>query len=84
MMVQKARLFGDEEVAKRMLATRDPKAHKALGREVRGFEPGVWDERMYSSLFTPPPSELVGGEKGGQDGCEPFADAVLLQINSAL
>jgi ribA/ribD-fused uncharacterized protein len=47
MMVQKARLFGDEEVAKKMLATTDPKEHKELGREVRGWEGGVWDERTY-------------------------------------
>jgi ribA/ribD-fused uncharacterized protein len=47
MMVQKARLFGDEEVAEKMLATTDPKAHKKLGREVKGFKEGVWDESMY-------------------------------------
>jgi hypothetical protein len=45
MMVQKARLFGDEAVAKKMLATSDPKRHRALGREVRGFNERVWDAR---------------------------------------
>ncbi|ORY02736.1 hypothetical protein BCR34DRAFT_573963 [Clohesyomyces aquaticus] len=44
MMVQKARLFSDEEVAQRMLKTTDPKLHKSLGREVRGFSEGVWNE----------------------------------------
>lgn len=44
MMVQKARLFGDEKVAKDMSKTNDPKAHKALGRKVRGFDGGVWDK----------------------------------------
>ncbi|KAF1959795.1 DUF1768-domain-containing protein [Byssothecium circinans] len=43
MMVQKARLFGDEDVAVQMLATTDPRRHKALGREVKGFREGVWD-----------------------------------------
>jgi ribA/ribD-fused uncharacterized protein len=47
MMVQKARLFNDEDVAKQMLATTDPKRHKALGRKVQGFEGSVWDERTY-------------------------------------
>ncbi|KAF2473367.1 DUF1768-domain-containing protein, partial [Lindgomyces ingoldianus] len=43
MMVGKARLFGDEEVASMMLATTDPKTHKKLGREVRGFDEKVWN-----------------------------------------
>jgi ribA/ribD-fused uncharacterized protein len=49
MMVQKARLFKDENVAKKMLSTTDPKRHKALGREVKGFDGSVWDAR--TSLF---------------------------------
>ncbi|KAF2687359.1 DUF1768-domain-containing protein [Lentithecium fluviatile CBS 122367] len=44
MMVQKARLFGDEAVAKKMLATSDPKTHKALGRHVSNFSQKTWDE----------------------------------------
>lgn len=52
MMVQKARLFGDEDTAKRMLGTTDPKEHKSLGREVQGFVEGAWDER---TLATFPP-----------------------------
>lgn len=47
MMVQKARLFNDEGVAKQMLATEDPRRHKALGRKVKGFLEGVWDERTF-------------------------------------
>ena len=47
MMVQKARLFSDEKVAKDMLRTSDPKAHKALGRKVKDFSNGVWDESEY-------------------------------------
>lgn len=51
MMVQKARLFGDEGVAAQMLRTRDPKAHKALGRKVKGFDGGVWDQSEFSFAF---------------------------------
>jgi ribA/ribD-fused uncharacterized protein len=43
MMVSKARLFGDEGIAKSMLRTSDPKVHKALGRKVQGFDGGKWD-----------------------------------------
>jgi ribA/ribD-fused uncharacterized protein len=46
MMVQKARLFGDEDIAKQMLQTTDPKTHKDLGRLVENFDNAVWDESM--------------------------------------
>jgi hypothetical protein len=52
MMVQKARLFGDEAVAEEMLATTDPKKHKALGRAVRNFEQKVWDLRELPCRFS--------------------------------
>jgi ribA/ribD-fused uncharacterized protein len=45
MMVQKARCFNDEKIARQMLETTDPKTHKALGRKVRGFDEKVWNER---------------------------------------
>ncbi|KAI8936923.1 hypothetical protein NX059_006153 [Plenodomus lindquistii] len=44
MMVGKARLFGDEDVAKQMLNTTNPKTHKALGRKVKGFKEADWDQ----------------------------------------
>ncbi|KAF9697033.1 hypothetical protein EKO04_004759 [Ascochyta lentis] len=47
MMVQKARLFNDENVAVQMLNTTDPKAHKALGRKVKGVENRMWDQRKF-------------------------------------
>ncbi|MDY7229346.1 NADAR family protein [Hyalangium rubrum] len=42
MMHGKAVLFGDLEVARRILASESPKTHKALGRKVRGFDDQVW------------------------------------------
>lgn len=51
MMVQKARLFGDEQVARDMLATQDPKTHKSLGRLVSGFDGKTWDESESISLL---------------------------------
>ncbi|KAF2167991.1 hypothetical protein M409DRAFT_22135 [Zasmidium cellare ATCC 36951] len=44
MMIQKARLFGDEETAQKMMQTTVPAEHQALGRKARGFERGFWDE----------------------------------------
>ena len=44
MMAEKARLFGDEQIAARILAAESPKQVKQLGREVCGFEPTRWDD----------------------------------------
>jgi len=44
MMAEKARLFGDEETRARILAATSPREHKALGREVKGFDSARWTE----------------------------------------
>lgn len=43
MMFCKAKLFKDEETARKILLAKTPKAQKALGRAVRNFEQGTWD-----------------------------------------
>lgn len=47
MMVQKAKLFGDEEIAQSMLRAKTPKEHKSLGRKVRNFDHKLWDENKF-------------------------------------
>ncbi|MBC8740389.1 NADAR family protein [Paraburkholderia sp. UCT31] len=42
MMYQKALAFGDADVAAEVLRTPNPKAVKALGRLVKGFDDAVW------------------------------------------
>ncbi len=42
MMLGKARLFGDKEVAAAIMATADPSEQKRLGQTVRGFCPDGW------------------------------------------
>ncbi|WP_449064886.1 NADAR family protein [Planomonospora algeriensis] len=42
MMAGKARLFGDEETAARIVAAGHPKQAKDLGRRVRGFDERTW------------------------------------------
>lgn len=44
MMHQKAVLFGDTEIAAAILNAADPKAQKALGRRVSGFDETHWNE----------------------------------------
>jgi len=48
MMAGKARLFGDEETAEKILAATDPKQVKALGRKARGFDAEAWDREKFS------------------------------------
>jgi len=45
MMSHKARLFGDEETASRILKAESPKDVKQLGREARGFDAAAWDAK---------------------------------------
>lgn len=44
MMYCKACLFGDVQVAEKILATASPMEAKRLGRTVRGFDEGIWNE----------------------------------------
>jgi ribA/ribD-fused uncharacterized protein len=47
MMVQKAKLFGDEEGTSRILSTTSPSEAKRLGRRVRGFDDKLWAARRF-------------------------------------
>lgn len=43
MMHQKALLFGDEDIAKKVMLALEPKNHKRFGRLVKGFDKEVWE-----------------------------------------
>ncbi|MCP9619884.1 NADAR family protein [Nocardia otitidiscaviarum] len=47
MMAEKARLFGDEEMRARVLASATPADAKRLGRAVRGFGDATWLAHRY-------------------------------------
>jgi len=47
MMAEKARLFGDLEVEKKILNVSKPGAAKALGRQVRNFKQDVWIKHRF-------------------------------------
>ena len=51
MMVRKARLCGDEEAARKILAAKGPKEAKALGRKVRGFSEEKWLAHREAIVF---------------------------------
>lgn len=47
MMFTKACLFGDREIAFKILSTHDCKTIKAYGREVRGYNDAVWGANRF-------------------------------------
>ena len=51
MMVGKARLFGAEDIAQRILASPRPGAAKALGRQVPGFDEQAWADRRWDIVL---------------------------------
>ena len=51
MMAQKARLMGDTETYRKILAAQDPKEYKHLGREVTHFDPKLWDMAKYAVVL---------------------------------
>ncbi len=50
MMWHKAMLFGDAEIAGRVLAAAHPRQAKSLGRQVRGFDEATWTARRYETV----------------------------------
>ena len=45
MMASKARLFGDEDTFAVIMNATTPFEYKKLGREVKGFDATIWDEK---------------------------------------
>jgi len=56
-MWAKAKFFGDEEIAKKILeisnTTRDPMSCKTYGREVRNYDDKKWDAVRYQMFLEP-------------------------------
>ena len=51
-MWRKAIEFNDIEIANKILATKDPKEAKKLGREVHNFDSKHWDKVKYQIMLT--------------------------------
>lgn len=51
MMEQKAILFENFDIAKKILETEEPSQHKALGREIVGFTDEKWDMHKSELVF---------------------------------
>ncbi|WP_115731523.1 NADAR family protein [Aminobacter aminovorans] len=75
MMAEKARLFGDHEIASRILETESPKQAKQWGREVRGFDAARWDDEKFG---------VVAEGNGHKFGQNPALREFLLNTGSAV
>ena len=51
MMASKARLFGDDTALSAILASDDPREQKRLGRQVRHFDPDLWQSESENIVF---------------------------------
>ena len=51
MMAEKARLFGDAAMEKRIMGTSSPRAQRKLGRRVVGFQDSLWIEKRCDIVF---------------------------------
>lgn len=51
MMHAKARLFGDEDIAEKILRARTPMQAQELGRRAQGFSESVWKEQRETVMF---------------------------------
>lgn len=51
MMAEKARLFGDTEIARQIMGCQDPRKHKKLGRQIENFEESRWAEQRCNIVF---------------------------------
>lgn len=65
MMAEKARIMGDEETRKKILASTDPKEIKALGREVRNFDESIWQNYRYGNSYYRQSSQ-IHGQRGSE------------------
>ena len=51
MMVQKARLFGDQNVVRKVMTEILPPRQKQAGRSIHGFDQGIWTEAFEEKIF---------------------------------
>ena len=47
MMAQKAIVFNDKDMFKKILNAKTPKEAKEMGRKVKNFDPKIWDEKAF-------------------------------------
>lgn len=61
-MYRKAMLFEDDEIAKQILESKDPKEVKRLGRQVKNYDDRVWDAVRYDAMYAACRSKFTQNE----------------------
>lgn len=51
MMYTKAMVFGNYDIAIKILESNDPREQKSLGRQVKNFDPELWDKISQNIVF---------------------------------
>lgn len=51
MMWRKAKIFGDEAIAAKLLLVKDPKLCKSLGRQVANYNDAIWNQVRQDVVF---------------------------------
>lgn len=80
MMWRKARLFGDDLIAGKILAAREPHDHKRLGQAVRGFGQAMWDAEKVA-IVTAGNRAKFGQNAGLARKLLATGDALLVEAN---
>lgn len=51
MMAGKARLFGDQDMLAKIMASDNPQTIKKLGRQVKGFDETAWEQHRFALVL---------------------------------
>lgn len=80
MMVVKAGLFGDEDIAGQILAAKHPRDQKRLGREIRGYDDATWAKHRRDAVLKGNIAKFTQSEKLKKRLLE-TGDAILVEAN---
>ncbi|MER5789248.1 NADAR family protein [Streptomyces sp. NPDC001980] len=80
MMAGKARLFGDPEAERAVLAAAHPAAAKKAGRLVRGFDEAIWQRERFG-IVAEGSAHKFGAEPGLRDFLLGTGDRVLVEAS---
>lgn len=81
-MAEKARLFHDREMYERILDEEDPVVCRALGKQVRNFDRGVWEKHLESVVYRGNMAKF-SQNRGLKNALLATGDAMLVQANPA-
>lgn len=70
----KAKRFGDDEIANKILNTKTPEEARKLGREVKGYIDVVWNEERYQYMLKAVMAKFIQNKELRNKLCDPKYD----------